>query len=89
MLGMQLEGQRHALQHLGDRLHRPHEQGLQLPQSEIACAECSCSPEHRMQLHATARRRYLSSRPTNACTRFRRERRPTRLLLEPRPSILL
>ena len=40
MLGMQLEGQRHALQHLGDRLHRPHEQGLQLPQSEIACAEC-------------------------------------------------
>ena len=27
MLGMQLEGQRHALQHLGDRLHRPHEQG--------------------------------------------------------------
>lgn len=41
MLGMQLEGQRHALQHLGDRLHRPHEQGLQLPQGEIVCAECA------------------------------------------------
>jgi hypothetical protein len=41
MLGMQLEGQRHALQHLADRLHRPHEQGLQLPQGEIACAECA------------------------------------------------
>jgi hypothetical protein len=41
MLGMQLEGQRHALQHLGDRLHRPHEQGLQLPQAEIVCAECA------------------------------------------------
>ena len=41
MLGMQLEGQRHALQHLGDRLHRPHEQGLQLPQGEIVCAECT------------------------------------------------
>ncbi len=41
MLGMQLEGQRHTLQHLGDRLHRPHEQGLQLPQGDIACAECA------------------------------------------------
>ena len=41
MLGMQLEGQRHALQHLGDRLHRPHEQGLQLPQAEIVCTECA------------------------------------------------
>jgi hypothetical protein len=41
MLGMQLEGQRHALQHLGDRLHRPHEQGLQLPPGEIVCAECA------------------------------------------------
>jgi hypothetical protein len=41
MLGMQLEGQRHALQHLGERLHRPHEQGLQVPQSEIVCAECA------------------------------------------------
>jgi hypothetical protein len=42
LLGMQLEGQRHALQHLGDRLHRPpHEQGLQLPQAEIVCAECA------------------------------------------------
>jgi hypothetical protein len=41
MLGMQLEGQRHALQHLGDQLHRPHKQGLQLPQGEAACAECA------------------------------------------------
>jgi hypothetical protein len=41
VLGMQLEGQRHALQHIGDRLHRPHEQGLQLPQAEIVCAECA------------------------------------------------
>ena len=41
MLCMQLEGQRHALQHLGERLHRPHEQGLQLPQGEIVCAECA------------------------------------------------
>jgi len=41
MLGMQLEGQRHALQHLGDQLHRQHEQGLQLPQGEIVCAECA------------------------------------------------
>ena len=41
MLGMQLEGQRHALQHLGDRLHRPHEQSMQLPQGEIVCAECA------------------------------------------------
>jgi hypothetical protein len=41
MLGMQLEGQRHALQHLGDQLHRTHEQGVQLPQGEVACAECS------------------------------------------------
>ena len=41
MLGMQLEGQRHALQHLGNWLHRPHEQGLQLPQGDIACAECA------------------------------------------------
>jgi hypothetical protein len=41
MLGMQLEGQRHALQHLGDRLHRPHEQALKLPPGEIVCAECA------------------------------------------------
>jgi len=41
MLGMQLEGQRHALQHLGDQLHRQHEPGLQLPQAEIVCAECA------------------------------------------------
>jgi hypothetical protein len=41
MLGMQLEGQRHALQHLGDRLHRPHEQGMQQSQGEIVCAECA------------------------------------------------
>jgi hypothetical protein len=41
MLGMQLEGQRHALQHLADRLHRPHQQGLQLPPGEIVCAECA------------------------------------------------
>jgi hypothetical protein len=41
LLGMQLEGQRHALQHLADQLHRSHEQGLQLPQSEVACPECA------------------------------------------------
>jgi len=41
MLGMQLEGQRHALQHLGDRLHQRHEQGLQLPHVDLACAECA------------------------------------------------
>jgi hypothetical protein len=41
MLGMQLEGQRHALQHLADRLHRPHQQGLQLPPGEIVCGECA------------------------------------------------
>lgn len=41
MLGMQLEGQRHALQHLGDQLHRHQQQGLQLPQGEVVCAECA------------------------------------------------
>jgi hypothetical protein len=41
MLGVQVEGQRHALQHLGDRLHQPHEQGLHLPQGDIVCAECA------------------------------------------------
>jgi hypothetical protein len=41
MLGMQLEGQRHALQHLGDQLHRQQENGMQHPQGEIACAECA------------------------------------------------
>ena len=38
MLGMQLEGHRHALQHLAGR---PHQQGLQLPPGEIVCAECA------------------------------------------------
>jgi hypothetical protein len=40
MFGMQLEGNRHALQHLGDQLHRSHEPSVQLPQSEAVCVEC-------------------------------------------------
>ena len=41
LFGMQLEGQRHEVQHLGDRLHRSHEQGLQKSASNLACLECA------------------------------------------------
>jgi hypothetical protein len=41
LFGMQLEGQRHEVQHLGDRLHRSHEQGLQKSASNLPCLECA------------------------------------------------
>ena len=41
LLGMQLEGQRHEVQHLGDQLHRSHEQGLQKSASNSPCVECA------------------------------------------------
>jgi hypothetical protein len=41
LLGMQLEGQRHEAQHLGDQLHRAHEQGLQKSASNSPCIECA------------------------------------------------
>jgi len=39
--GMQLEGQRHEVQHFGDQLHRWHEQGLQKSASNSPCTECA------------------------------------------------
>jgi hypothetical protein len=39
--GMQLEGQRREVQHLGDQLHRSHEQGLQKSASNSPCIECA------------------------------------------------
>jgi hypothetical protein len=41
LLGMQLEGQRHEVQHLGDQLHRAHEQGLQKSSTNSPCIECA------------------------------------------------
>jgi len=41
LLGMQLEGQRHEVQHLGDQLHRSHEQSLQKSASNSPCIECA------------------------------------------------
>ncbi len=41
LFGMQLEGQRHEVQHLGDQLHRSHEQGLQKSASNSPCIECA------------------------------------------------
>src|SRR6202521_4590637 len=41
LLGMQLEGQRHEVQHFGDQLHRSHEQGLQKSASNSPCIECA------------------------------------------------
>ena len=40
LLAMQLEGQRHELQHFGDQ-HRSHEQGLQKSASNAPCIECA------------------------------------------------
>lgn len=41
LLGMQQEAQLHALAHIADQLQRPHDQGLQLPADETACATCA------------------------------------------------
>jgi hypothetical protein len=41
LFGMQLEGQRHAVQHFGDQLHRSQEQGLQQSASNSPCIECA------------------------------------------------
>jgi len=41
LLGMQQEAQLHALTHVGDQLHRPHDQGLQPPTDDAACAVCA------------------------------------------------
>jgi hypothetical protein len=41
LFGMQLEGQRHEVQHLGGQLHRSHEQGLQKSASNSPCIECA------------------------------------------------
>jgi len=41
LFGMQLEGQRHEVQHLGDQLHRAHEQGLQKSATNSPCIECA------------------------------------------------
>jgi len=40
LLGMQVEGQRHALTHLGGLLHRAHEQGVQQSVGDAPCIEC-------------------------------------------------
>src|SRR5205085_11038935 len=41
LFGMQLEGLRHEVQHLGDRLHRSHERSLQQSASNSLCLECA------------------------------------------------
>jgi hypothetical protein len=41
LFGMQLEGQRHELQHFGDQLRWWHEQGLQQSASNSPCIECA------------------------------------------------
>ena len=41
LFGMQLEGQRHEVQHLGDQLHRSHEQGLETSATNSPCIECA------------------------------------------------
>jgi len=41
LVGMQQEAQLHALTHVGDLLHRPHEQSLQTQVDDAACAECA------------------------------------------------
>jgi len=41
LFGMQLEGQKHEVQHLGDQLHRSHEQVLQKSASNSPCIECA------------------------------------------------
>ena len=41
LLGMQQEAQFHALSHLSGQLQRPHEQGLEVPNADTACAECA------------------------------------------------
>ena len=40
LLGMQLEGQRHELMHLGDTLRGAHEQGVQKSSVDAPCVEC-------------------------------------------------
>ena len=41
LFGMQLEGQRHEVQHLGDQLHRSHERGLETSATNSPCIECA------------------------------------------------
>lgn len=41
LFGMQLEGQRHAVQHFGDHLQRSHERGLQKSASNSPCIQCA------------------------------------------------
>jgi hypothetical protein len=41
LLGMQQEAQVHALSHLGEQLHRAHDEGLRLPAGDATCAECA------------------------------------------------
>jgi len=41
LVGGQIEAQWHALGHFGEWMHRPHEIGLQLPDSDDACAICA------------------------------------------------
>jgi hypothetical protein len=41
LLGMQQFAQQHELTHLGNQLHRSHEQALQLPADDSACALCA------------------------------------------------
>jgi hypothetical protein len=41
LVAMQLGAQSHALEHVGDWLHRPHDAGLQLPVDDSVCAMCA------------------------------------------------
>ena len=41
LLGMQHEAHVHALAHFGDQAQRPHEQVVQLPADDAACAVCA------------------------------------------------
>ena len=41
LLGMQQLATLHALEHDGQALHRPHDQGLQIPVDDTACAICA------------------------------------------------
>jgi hypothetical protein len=41
LLGMQQEAQVHALEHFGEWLQRPQEQGLQPPTDNTVCAVCA------------------------------------------------
>lgn len=41
LLGMQQHAQQHELTHFADQFHRSHEQALQLPANDSACALCA------------------------------------------------